>query len=159
MIQVALGSSIDDYVHRIGRTGRAGNVGVATSYFNQDNNGLAKKLVKVLAEVWPDARRSNSFLRIRQTRLCPHGWTRLPKNTEERREAEDVVATEAAVAVDIEEAVPHMGREDTVVAVAAATVAAATATTDGAADAADAAAAVAMATAAGAVAGATRRKI
>jgi len=42
--------NIDSYVHRIGRTGRAGHVGVATSYFNEDNKGLSKKPVKVLAE-------------------------------------------------------------------------------------------------------------
>lgn len=50
VIQVAMGSSIDDYIHRIGRTGRAGNTGVATSYFNEDNKALSKKLVKVLEE-------------------------------------------------------------------------------------------------------------
>lgn len=42
--------NIDSYVHRIGRTGRAGHVGVATSYFNDDNRGISKKLVKILAE-------------------------------------------------------------------------------------------------------------
>jgi len=49
--------NIDSYVHRIGRTGRAGHVGVAMSYFNDDNRGLCKKLVKILAEsnqVTPD---------------------------------------------------------------------------------------------------------
>jgi len=42
--------NIDSYVHRIGRTGRAGHLGVATSYFTDENKGLSKKLVKVLVE-------------------------------------------------------------------------------------------------------------
>jgi len=41
---------IDSYVHRIGRTGRAGNLGKATSYFNGSNKGIAKDLIKVLSE-------------------------------------------------------------------------------------------------------------
>jgi len=41
---------IDSYVHRIGRTGRAGNTGIATSYFNEGAKGIAKDLIKLLAE-------------------------------------------------------------------------------------------------------------
>jgi len=43
-------SNVDSYVHRIGRTGRAGHVGTATSYFTEDNRGISKKLVKLLVE-------------------------------------------------------------------------------------------------------------
>jgi len=44
--------SIDDYVHRIGRTGRCGNLGRATSFFDREANGdLARALVKILSEV------------------------------------------------------------------------------------------------------------
>ena len=39
---------IDSYVHRIGRTGRMGNMGHATSFFSEINNGIAEELVKVL---------------------------------------------------------------------------------------------------------------
>ncbi|KAL6472912.1 hypothetical protein MHYP_G00191000 [Metynnis hypsauchen] len=43
-------SSIDDYVHRIGRTGRCGNTGRAVSFFNPESDTpLARSLVKVLA--------------------------------------------------------------------------------------------------------------
>ena len=42
----------DDYVHRIGRTGRVGNAGRATSFFDESNDqALAAELVKVLSEV------------------------------------------------------------------------------------------------------------
>jgi ATP-dependent RNA helicase DDX3X len=34
VINYDLPNSIDDYIHRIGRTGRAGKMGVATSLFN-----------------------------------------------------------------------------------------------------------------------------
>lgn len=45
-------SAIEEYVHRIGRTGRCGNTGKATSFFdtNKDKD-LGRSLVKVLADV------------------------------------------------------------------------------------------------------------
>lgn len=48
VIQYDLPNTIDDYVHRIGRTGRAGNTGRATSFFNEENAGLAKGLIEKL---------------------------------------------------------------------------------------------------------------
>lgn len=48
----------EDYVHRIGRTGRAGKKGVAHTFFTQQNKGLAGELVNVLREagqIVPDA--------------------------------------------------------------------------------------------------------
>lgn len=50
VINYDLPTDIDDYVHRIGRTGRAGNVGVATSFFNSNNMNIAKELVDLLTE-------------------------------------------------------------------------------------------------------------
>jgi len=50
VVNFELPAGIDSYVHRIGRTGRAGNVGRATSYYNDNYRGLARDLVKVLAE-------------------------------------------------------------------------------------------------------------
>ncbi|XP_039142287.1 LOW QUALITY PROTEIN: DEAD-box ATP-dependent RNA helicase 5 [Dioscorea cayenensis subsp. rotundata] len=40
----------EDYVHRIGRTGRAGKKGVAHTFFTQENKALAGELVNVLRE-------------------------------------------------------------------------------------------------------------
>ena len=51
MVNYDLPKSIDEYVHRIGRTGRLGNTGRATSFFDsQQDSGLAGDLVKVLVE-------------------------------------------------------------------------------------------------------------
>lgn len=50
VINYDLPSDIDDYVHRIGRTGRAGNVGVSTSFFNRNNMNVVKGLVEILSE-------------------------------------------------------------------------------------------------------------
>jgi len=50
VINYDLPKTIDSYVHRIGRTGRAGNSGVATSYFNDSDKGIAKDLIKLLTE-------------------------------------------------------------------------------------------------------------
>ena len=41
---------IDDYIHRIGRTARIGNPGLATSFYNDRDSKLAPALVKVLME-------------------------------------------------------------------------------------------------------------
>lgn len=44
-------SSIDEYVHRIGRTGRVGNNGRATSFFDPDNDSnIASDLVRILKD-------------------------------------------------------------------------------------------------------------
>lgn len=50
VINYDIPNNIDSYIHRIGRTGRAGNLGKATSYFTDDNKGLAKAILKVLRE-------------------------------------------------------------------------------------------------------------
>jgi len=61
VINFDLPSGIDDYVHRIGRTGRIGNTGIATSFYVSDrdaggdatasNSGLLKEIVTVLENV------------------------------------------------------------------------------------------------------------
>jgi ATP-dependent RNA helicase RhlE len=45
----------EDYVHRIGRTGRAGATGVAVSLVSSDENGLLKDIEKVLRKPLPHA--------------------------------------------------------------------------------------------------------
>ncbi|PVV01790.1 hypothetical protein BB560_003780 [Smittium megazygosporum] len=50
VINFDLPSDIDDYVHRIGRTGRAGNVGIATSFFNRGNRNIVRGLVGILKD-------------------------------------------------------------------------------------------------------------
>lgn len=41
---------IHEYIHRIGRTARIGNVGMATSFYNDRNEDIAESLTKVLLE-------------------------------------------------------------------------------------------------------------
>ncbi|XP_016941482.2 ATP-dependent RNA helicase vasa [Drosophila suzukii] len=49
VINFDMPNNIDDYVHRIGRTGRVGNNGRATSFFDPDQDrGLAVDLIKIL---------------------------------------------------------------------------------------------------------------
>ena len=49
MVNYDLPKSIEEYVHRIGRTGRLGNTGKATSFFDEhQDSGLAGDLVRVL---------------------------------------------------------------------------------------------------------------
>nr|ABE27759.1 vasa [Azumapecten farreri] len=51
VINYDLPQSIDEYVHRIGRTGRCGNLGKATSFFSEDGDGsLAKPLMRILVD-------------------------------------------------------------------------------------------------------------
>jgi ATP-dependent RNA helicase DDX3X len=46
----AMHGGITEYVHRIGRTGRIGNDGKATSFYNDRNEDIAEDLVKILLE-------------------------------------------------------------------------------------------------------------
>ena len=50
VINYDLPSDINDYVHRIGRTGRAGNSGISTAFFNHGNRNIVLDLVKLLRE-------------------------------------------------------------------------------------------------------------
>jgi ATP-dependent RNA helicase DDX3X len=50
VINYDLPNDIDDYVHRIGRTGRAGNEGLATAFFNDKNRNMARDMVELLHE-------------------------------------------------------------------------------------------------------------
>ena len=50
VINFDMPKDIDDYIHRIGRTGRAGNRGTATSFINDYNLRICKELVLVLNE-------------------------------------------------------------------------------------------------------------
>lgn len=42
--------NIEDYVHRIGRTGRAGSTGTAISFFTEGNKSLGTALIKIMRE-------------------------------------------------------------------------------------------------------------
>ncbi|KAI8620221.1 P-loop containing nucleoside triphosphate hydrolase protein [Chytriomyces sp. MP71] len=53
VINFDLPTDIDDYVHRIGRTGRAGNTGKATAFFSP---GRDRNLVKELHEILTEAK-------------------------------------------------------------------------------------------------------
>merc|ERR1719304_87918 len=50
VINFDMPSDIEEYVHRIGRTGRMGNLGLATSFFNEKNRNLVRDLVEILIE-------------------------------------------------------------------------------------------------------------
>lgn len=50
VINYDLPTDIDDYVHRIGRTGRAGNTGISTAFFNRGNRGVVRDLIDLLKE-------------------------------------------------------------------------------------------------------------
>jgi ATP-dependent RNA helicase RhlB len=43
-----LPTNIDSYVHRIGRTGRAGSKGISISFVSENDAGLLSKIHKVL---------------------------------------------------------------------------------------------------------------
>lgn len=50
VINFDLPTDVEEYVHRIGRTGRMGNLGTATSFFNDRNRNLVRDLVELLVE-------------------------------------------------------------------------------------------------------------
>lgn len=50
VVNYDLPTDIDDYVHRIGRTGRAGNTGISTAFFNRGTRGVVRDLIDLLKE-------------------------------------------------------------------------------------------------------------
>ncbi|CAA7404119.1 unnamed protein product [Spirodela intermedia] len=50
VVNFDLPNDIDDYVHRIGRTGRAGKTGLATAFFNENNTSLSRPLSDLMEE-------------------------------------------------------------------------------------------------------------
>jgi len=50
VVNYDLPSNTDDYVHRIGRTGRAGNTGAALSFVNEKNSNIVRELRDLLDE-------------------------------------------------------------------------------------------------------------
>lgn len=50
VINYDLPNDIDEYVHRIGRTGRVGNIGLATSFFNDKNRNITHELAGLIVE-------------------------------------------------------------------------------------------------------------
>ena len=50
VINYDLPSNVDDYVHRIGRTGRVGNLGAALSLMNDKNGNISKDLAELFYE-------------------------------------------------------------------------------------------------------------
>lgn len=70
VINFDLPKGIDNYVHRIGRTGRAGKSGLATAFFNDKNLPIAKDLIELMREAHQEipswlnecAERSSSYV-------------------------------------------------------------------------------------------------
>ena len=54
VINFDLPSEIDEYVHRIGRTGRAGNTGWSTAFYNNKNSKIAEGIINLLTEAKQD---------------------------------------------------------------------------------------------------------
>lgn len=50
VINFDMPSDIEEYVHRIGRTGRAGHTGLATSFFNDKNRNISRDLIDILSD-------------------------------------------------------------------------------------------------------------
>jgi superfamily II DNA/RNA helicase len=56
VINFDLPSDIDDYVHRIGRTGRAGKKGLATAFFTEKDMGIGTSLCELMSEAGQEVR-------------------------------------------------------------------------------------------------------
>lgn len=50
MVNYDFPNTLEDYIHRIGRTGRAGAKGMAFTFFTHDNAKFARELIKILQE-------------------------------------------------------------------------------------------------------------
>ncbi|CAG8595511.1 672_t:CDS:10 [Paraglomus occultum] len=65
VINYDMANEIDEYIHRIGRTARVGNPGLATTFYNDRNEATAADLVKILIECKQEV---PDFLRDHMTR-------------------------------------------------------------------------------------------
>ncbi|KAL1919661.1 uncharacterized protein VTP21DRAFT_1592 [Calcarisporiella thermophila] len=74
VINYDLPTDIDDYVHRIGRTGRAGNVGVATAFFNRNNKNIVRDMIQLLREANQDVPQWLETV-ARETRTTSNGYS------------------------------------------------------------------------------------
>lgn len=70
VVNYDLPTDIDDYVHRIGRTGRAGKKGLATAFFGEKDMGIARQLLESLQETKQEV---PDWLRQLATRSAPYG--------------------------------------------------------------------------------------
>lgn len=50
VINYDMPNNIESYIHRIGRTGRAGNSGLATAFMNEDNANIASQIIQTLED-------------------------------------------------------------------------------------------------------------
>lgn len=73
VINFDLPTDIDDYVHRIGRTGRAGKKGLATAFFTDKDTGIAKSLADLLQETNQEV---PGWLQSLGSRSSPYGQTK-----------------------------------------------------------------------------------
>ncbi|KAK9857160.1 hypothetical protein WJX84_004728 [Apatococcus fuscideae] len=73
VINFDLPTDIDDYVHRIGRTGRAGKKGLATAFFTDKDTGISKSLADLLQETNQEV---PSWLAGISSRSSPYGQTK-----------------------------------------------------------------------------------
>jgi ATP-dependent RNA helicase DDX3X len=78
-------SAIDDYVHRIGRTGRAGKKGSALSFVNDRSRGLVRQLYELLQENNQEVRIRSSSLFMPLRRVWPQLKSRSRKGADEKR--------------------------------------------------------------------------
>ncbi len=73
VVNFDLPSDINDYVHRIGRTGRAGKNGLATAFFNEKDLSLVRPLSELMQEANQEV---PGWLRNYATRASYGGGTR-----------------------------------------------------------------------------------
>ncbi|KAJ1691270.1 hypothetical protein LUZ63_015425 [Rhynchospora breviuscula] len=71
VINYDLPKNIDSYVHRIGRTGRAGKSGLATAFFDGTNQSMAKALAGVMAEAKQEV--PEWLLQFAENSFSPYG--------------------------------------------------------------------------------------
>ena len=78
VINVTFPLTIEDYVHRIGRTGRAGKVGIAHTFFTPVDKAHSGELVNVLrdagAPVPPELLKFGTHVKKKEHSLVSGGW-------------------------------------------------------------------------------------
>lgn len=80
VVNFDMAEKIDQYTHRIGRTGRAGKKGLAVTFLTQSDAGVFYDLKKQLEDC--KAQVPNELARHEASKVKPGGYEQKPKRSE-----------------------------------------------------------------------------
>uniref|UniRef100_A0A7S1C9S8 RNA helicase n=2 Tax=Bicosoecida sp. CB-2014 TaxID=1486930 RepID=A0A7S1C9S8_9STRA len=112
VVNFDMSKAVDDYVHRVGRTGRCGNTGTALTFFNDRNRSCAGELYQLLVDskqeapewLWAMAQRAGALRGVSDTKGGKGGRTDVRGDSARVRVAKPRARPTARTATDADDA-------------------------------------------------------